>query len=159
MEQQMDRMYPMLAEHVLSMIPDGKWYEIYLYAEILDSSREVYFYFNTSENEDFIYSHDIPEKYRVNEKTYDDLLLELQTKFSELRQIFIKNDQEAWTNLTLTLQYPGKINIHYNYEDVINSKISPTQRQMIFEFQHLGLLPQSDKNRQFVQNYVNDKND
>lgn len=155
----MDKMYPVIAEHVISMIPDGKWHKIYLYAEILDSSREVYFYFNTFENGDFIYSHDIPEKYSVNEKAYDELLLELQLKFNDLRQIFINNDQEAWTNLTLKLKYPGKINILYNYEDVINSKISTTQRQMIFEYEHLELLPQSEKNRQFVLNYVKNQND
>ena len=155
MEQQMNQMYPVIAEGILGMIPDGNWYEIYLYAEILDGSREVFFYFNTYENEDFIYSHDIPAKYNVSEKTYDSLLLELQTKFHYLRQIFIDNDQEPWTNLTLILKYPGKIKINYNYEDVINSVISPTQRQMVFEYQHLGLLPQSEINRQFVRNYVN----
>ena len=158
MEQQMNQMYPVIAEDILGMIPDGNWYEIYLYAEILDGSREVFFYFNTNENEDFIYTHDIPAKYNVSEKTYDSLLLELQTKFHDLRQIFIDNDQEPWTNLTLILKYPGKIKINYDYEDVINSVISPTQRQMVFEYQHLGLLPQSEINRQFVRNYVNNKN-
>ncbi|MBO0586397.1 antitoxin YezG family protein [Sporosarcina sp. E16_8] len=158
MEQQMNQMYPVIAEGILGMIPDGNWYEIYLYAEILDGSREVFFYFNTYENEDFIYSHDIPAKYNVSEKTYDSLLVELQTKFHDLRQIFIDNDQEPWTNLTLILKYPGKIKINYDYEDVINSVISPTQRQMVFEYQHLGLLPQSEMNRQFVLNYVNNEN-
>lgn len=154
----MNQMYPVIAEDILGMIPDGNWYEIYLYAEILDGSREVFFYFNTYENEDFIYSHDIPAKYNVSEKNYDRLLLELQTKFHNLRQIFIDNDQELWTNLTLILKYPGKIKVNYDYEDVINSVISPTQRQMVFEYQHLGLLPQSEINRQFVRNYINNKN-
>lgn len=154
MEQQMERMYPRIAEHVISMIPDEKWLEIYLYAEILDDSREVYFYFNTFENNDFIYSHDIPEIYGVSEKTYDTLLIELQTIFDELRQIFINNDQKPWTNLTLLLKHPGKLKIYYNYEDVINSKISPTKKQMIFEYQHLGLLPKNEEDRQFVENYV-----
>ncbi|MEK3919651.1 MULTISPECIES: antitoxin YezG family protein [Paenibacillus] len=158
MEQQMDPLYPMIAEHILSMIPSDNWNEIYLYAEILDVSREVYFYFNTSENEEFIYSHDIPEKYRLIEKTYDNLLLELQTKFKQLRQIFIDNDQETWTNLTLTLKHPGKLKIHYDYEDVIASTVTPTQRQMIFEYKYLGLLPEKEKNKQFVKNYLNSQN-
>ncbi|SEP34449.1 antitoxin YezG family protein [Paenibacillus sp. OK076] len=158
MEQQMDQLYPMKAEHILSMIPSDNWNEIYLYAEILDGSREVYFYFNTSENEEFIYSHDIPEKYRLSEKTYDSLLLELQTKFKKLRQIFIDNDQEAWTNLTLTLKHPGKLKIHYDYEDVIALTVTPTQRQMIFEYKYLGLLPEKEKNKQFVENYLNSQN-
>lgn len=72
-----------------------------------------------------------------------------------LRQIFIDKDQEPWTNLTLTLKYPGKIKINYDYEDIINSVIFPTQRQMIFEYQHFGLLPHSEENRQLIQNFIN----
>lgn len=154
MEQQMNQIYPLIAEHIIGMIPDGKWNEIYLYAEIIEGSREVYFYFNPSDNEDFIYSHDIPDKYSVSEETYDNLLLELQNKFNDLRQIFIDNGQEPWTNLTFTLMYPGKMKIQYDYEDVINSPISPTRRQMIFEYNHLGLLPANEKDRQFVEDYV-----
>ncbi len=150
----MDQLYPLIAEHVLSMIPDDNWNEIYLYAEILDGSREVYFYFNTSENEAFIYSHDIPEKYCVNEKDYDKLLLELQIRFKELRQIFIDNGQDPWTNLTLTLKYPGKLKIRYDYKDIMASTLTPTQRQMIFEFLYLGLLPENEKNKLFVENYI-----
>lgn len=154
MEQQMNQIYPLIAEHIIGMIPDGKWDEIYLYAEITEGSREVYFYFNTSDNDEFIYSHDIPDKYSVSERTYDNLLLDLQNKFNDLRQIFIDNDQEPWTNLTFTLKYPGKMKIQYDYEDVINSPISSTQRQMIFEYQWLGLLPRSEREKQFVVDYV-----
>ncbi len=150
----MDQHYPIIAEHILSMIPNDNWKEIYLYAEILDGSREVYFYFNTFNDEEFIYSHDIPEKYRLSEKKYNKLLLELQERFEELRQIFIKNDQESWTNLTFILKHPGKLKIHYDYEDVIASEITSTQRQMIFEYQYLGLLPEKEKNKQFVENYL-----
>lgn len=154
----MDQHYPIIAEHILSMIPNDNWKEIYLYAEILDGSREVYFYFNTFNDEEFSYSHDIPEKYRLSEKIYNKLLLELQEKFEELRQIFIKNDQESWTNLTFILKRPGKLKIHYDYEDVIASEITSTQRQMIFEYQNLGLLPEKEKNKQFVEKYLESNN-
>ncbi|MFK4345119.1 MULTISPECIES: antitoxin YezG family protein [unclassified Paenibacillus] len=159
MENQMDRLYPQIAEHVLDMIPEDKWHEIYLYAEISDDSSNVYFYFNTSENGDFIYSHDIPEKYSVSEKNYDDLLLELQAKFEELRKIFINNDQEAWTNLTLILKYPGKLNIQYNYENIIASNLTSTQRQMIFEYKHLGFLPINESNRKVLEGYLNNQDE
>lgn len=157
MEEQLDQLYPQIAEHVLDMIPVDKWHEIYLHAVILNDSSNVYFYFNNLEKDTFIYSHDIPQKYGVSEKIYDDLLLELQEKFEELRKIFIDNGQEAWTNLTLILKYPGKLKIHYDYEDIIASTVTPTQRQMIFEYRYLGFLPEKEKNRQFVENYVNNQ--
>ncbi|WP_025677131.1 antitoxin YezG family protein [Paenibacillus polymyxa] len=157
MEKQMDQLYPQIAEHILDMIPEDKWHEIYLYAEILDGSSNVYFYFNASEDGDNIYSHDIPDKYGVSGEVYDDLLLGLQSKFEKLRKIFIDNDQEAWTNLTLALKYPGKLNIQYSYEDMITSELTSTQRQIIFEYQHLGLLPISERNIQFLEGYLDNQ--
>ncbi|WP_367997071.1 immunity protein YezG family protein [Paenibacillus sp. CH40] len=41
MENQMDRLYPQVAEHALDMIPDDKWHEIYWYTEILDDSSNA----------------------------------------------------------------------------------------------------------------------
>lgn len=38
----------------------AEWNKVVLYSEILDDSREVYFFFNTKNSEEFIYSHDIP---------------------------------------------------------------------------------------------------
>ncbi|MRN57150.1 antitoxin YezG family protein [Paenibacillus monticola] len=154
MEKQLDPLYAQIAEHLLNMLPGDQWYEIFLHAEVLDDSTNVYFYFKTAENMDFKYSHDIPSEYGVSEEIYDNLLMGLQAKFEELRQIFINNDQEKWTNLTLILKYPGKININYGYEDFLASKITLTQRQMIFEYKHLGLLPSGEKNRKFIEDYV-----
>ncbi|WP_306010720.1 immunity protein YezG family protein [Paenibacillus sp. P46E] len=67
-----------------------------------------------------------------------------------LIQVIIDNDQEPWTNLTLTLKSPGKMNIIYDYEDVLASKILPSQRQMVFEYQNLGMFPQNERDRLFL---------
>ncbi|BBP89630.1 hypothetical protein BsIDN1_32480 [Bacillus safensis] len=45
------------------------WENVLLYAEILDDSREVYFFFfNTNKQQEYIYSHDIPDIFEVSEK-------------------------------------------------------------------------------------------
>ncbi|WP_187953412.1 immunity protein YezG family protein [Bacillus spizizenii] len=85
------------------MIP-AQWNKVSLYAEILADSRKVYFFFNAKNSEDFIYSHDIPEHYQVSEQIYDDLLIELQDLFYELRDEWIANNSDVWTNLTLKLE-------------------------------------------------------
>lgn len=47
----MGQLYQQIAEQLNEMIPSG-WTKIILYAEILDDSSEVYFFFNTPQNEE-----------------------------------------------------------------------------------------------------------
>lgn len=73
----------------------AEWNKVVLYSEILDDSREVYFFFNTKNSEEFIYSHDIPAHYQVSEQIYDDLLIELQDLFDELRDEWKANNSDV----------------------------------------------------------------
>ncbi|MEK3792879.1 antitoxin YezG family protein [Paenibacillus sp. FSL R7-0204] len=154
MEMQLDKLYSDIAERILDMLPEDKWEEINLHAEILDDSSNVYFYFNTQADKEFQYSHDIPNIYGVSDEIYDELLTELNGKFEELRGIFIHNGQEKWTNVTVVLKYPSKFKINFGYEDILASKISPTQRQMIFEYQYLGIFPNGEENKKIIENFV-----
>ncbi len=65
----MEQLYQKIAEKINDMIPSD-WMRVTLYAEILDDSREVYFFFNTQEDEEYIYSHDIPEHFQVSNRIY-----------------------------------------------------------------------------------------
>jgi len=52
-----------IAQQVSNTIPDT-WEEFYFHADINDDfSGGVYFFFNTKESTDYIYSEDIPEIY------------------------------------------------------------------------------------------------
>ncbi|AIU76176.1 MULTISPECIES: antitoxin YezG family protein [Bacillus] len=152
--EKMGQLYQKIAEQINEMIP-AEWNKVALYAEILDDSREVYFFFNTKNSEEFIYSHDIPEHYQVSEQIYDDLLIELQDLFDELRNEWKANNSDVWTNLTLKLEHTGKFSIDYNYDDVIASELNGTQRQIVWEYKHLGLAPTGKKNREFLEHYLN----
>ena len=60
-----------IAQQVSNTIPDT-WEEFYFHADINDDfSGGIYFFFNTKESTDYIYSEDIPEIYNVNEDEYD----------------------------------------------------------------------------------------
>lgn len=50
-----------------------EWTNIFLYAEILDDSSEVFFYFNTPKSEDYIHFQNTPEHFHVNEGLLFDL--------------------------------------------------------------------------------------
>ncbi|MGG0914993.1 immunity protein YezG family protein [Bacillus velezensis] len=103
---------------------------------MLADSRKVYFLINAK-------------------NIYDDLLIELQDLFYELKDEWIANNSDVWTNLTLKLEHTGKFSIDYDYDDVIASELNGTQRQVVWEYKHLGLVPTGKKNREFLERYLN----
>lgn len=117
----MGQLYQQIGKHLNEIIP-SEWTKIFLYAEILDDSSEVYFFFNTPQSEEYIYSHDIPKQFDVSKKIYVSLLIELQEFFEELREEFKANNQDIWTNLTLNQE----ILIEYDYTHVIVSDLNQT---------------------------------
>ncbi|MGY8623406.1 immunity protein YezG family protein, partial [Bacillus safensis] len=57
--------YKEIAEIINEMIP-VEWDKVWMYAEIVDDSSEVNFYFCNPDSEELIYGHNIPEKYSVS---------------------------------------------------------------------------------------------
>ncbi len=62
-------LYQKIAEQINEIIPSERE-KVALYAEVLDDSTEVYFFFTLSQ--EYIYSHDIPEHFNVDEEIYDE---------------------------------------------------------------------------------------
>ncbi|MED0901791.1 MULTISPECIES: antitoxin YezG family protein [Bacillus] len=150
---EMEIIYQEIGTRVDEIIP-GDWEKIYLYAEVLNDSTEVFFYFSIPTKEEFIYSNDIPKVYNVDRKIYKELLFELFDKFEELREEFRKNEQELWTNLTLTIDNSGKFKIEYNSEDILSSEIGSMDRQIIWMYKNLGILPDNEVDKKFLDNYL-----
>ncbi|MGR3774574.1 antitoxin YezG family protein [Bacillus paramycoides] len=150
---EMEIIYQEIGTRVDEIIP-GDWEKIHLYAEVLNDSTEVFFYFSIPTKEGFIYSNDIPKVYNVDRKIYKELLFELFDKFEELREEFRKNEQELWTNLTLTIENSGKFKIEYNYEDILSSEIGSMDRQIIWMYKNLGILPDNEIDKKFLDNYL-----
>lgn len=145
-------LYQKIAEDLSKMIP-SQWEQIVLYAEILDDSANIYFYFTTPNSSDYLFSHYIPEHFDVGEEIYDQLLIELQELFEELKEEFKLGNQDIWTNLTLKLENTGKFSIDYNYEDVLLSELDDLQRRDVWKYQNLGILPKDEDDKEFVINY------
>ncbi|KUP43632.1 antitoxin YezG family protein [Bacillus velezensis] len=155
--EKMGELYQQIAEGINEIIP-SEWEKVILYAEILDDSSEVFFYFNPPQSEDFIYSHNIPEHFHVSEEIYEELLFDLHDLFEELRDEFKENNQDIWTNLTLNLGISGEFSIDYNYEDVIQSPYTISQRQTIWTYKNVGIYPKSKPLKSFLEQYLNSQN-
>ncbi|OYD09395.1 TIGR01741 family protein [Bacillus velezensis] len=152
--EKMGELYQKIAEHLNEMIP-SQWEQIALYAEILDNSADIYFYFTTPNNSDYLFSHYIPEHFDVSEEIYDQLLIELQELFEKLKEEFKLGNQDIWTNLTLKLENTGKFSIDYNDDDVLSSELDDLQRRDVWKYQNLGILPADEEDRKFIEEYLN----
>lgn len=151
-----NEVYQEILNTINEIIP-VEWKNVLLYAEILNDSREVYFFFNTNKQQEYIYSHDIPDIFEVDENIYDDLLINLQDSFKKMRDEFKINDQKTWTNLTLRLKNRNQFSIVFNYDDISNSHYNTYQRMAIWEYENLGILPKKEEDRKIVLEFTKNK--
>ncbi|MEC2176984.1 TIGR01741 family protein, partial [Bacillus amyloliquefaciens] len=77
-------LYQLISQKLNDIIP-CEWTKIYLYAEVLNDSTMVLFYFRTPENNQIIYSQDILSHYSVSKNVFKTLLREIREIFEELR--------------------------------------------------------------------------
>ncbi|WP_111292579.1 immunity protein YezG family protein [Bacillus safensis] len=148
--------YKNIAETIDEMIPCD-WDKVWMYAEILDDSAGITFYFTEPNNEERVYGDDIPKKYSVSGSIYDHLLYKLSKHFRNLKKAHIENDLGVWTTATLQLEKAGKFTIDYGYEDILNIGLYGIQRVEVWEYETFGILPENEKNKETVLNYIKNK--
>ncbi|MDR0125747.1 immunity protein YezG family protein [Bacillus zhangzhouensis] len=154
--EELESNYKKIAESINEMIPCD-WEKVWMYAEILDDSAGITFYFTEPNNEECVYGDDIPERYKVSNSIYNHLLVELCEAFEELKNEYIKNDLGAWTTATLQLEKSGKFSIEYGYEDVYSLGIDNIQRVEVWEYETFGFLPDDEDDKEAVLNYLKNK--
>ncbi|PLR81667.1 cytoplasmic protein [Bacillus canaveralius] len=130
----MEQLYQQIANTLVNMIPE-EWNKIYLYAELREGYKKVFFYYYPESGVEPIYSLDITEKFVVNENEFDELENDLYGFFSELQEEFKIQEQEQWTNLTFILDNTGQMKINYGYEDL--SQIGPVEKQERWEAEYI----------------------
>ena len=134
-----------IAQQMSDTIPD-EWKEFYFHADINDDfSGGIYFFFNTKESTDYIYSEDIPEIYNVNEDEYDknwDTLYDLSVS---LKQLFIENEQDPWQAMTIIVDEKMSLKMDYDYADWLSSPYTPTPLRNYFKYKYLGKVPEDKK--------------
>ncbi|MEC1586223.1 TIGR01741 family protein [Bacillus spizizenii] len=152
--QKMQDLYQLISQ-TLNDIISGEWTKIYLYAEVLNDSTMVLFHFKTPEKHQLIYSQDIPDQYNISIDVFKTLLREIRELFEELRIEHKKNNDQVWTNLTLTLESNGQFQLDYNDDDILASELDGYQRIALWEYKTLGILPEDEDDKEFLISYLN----
>ncbi|MEH7739375.1 immunity protein YezG family protein, partial [Bacillus pumilus] len=74
-----------------------------------------------------------------------------------LQQAYELINPEKWTNLTLKLDANGKFSLDLNYDDVLNQGINGSQRRAIWAYENLGILPKRKSVKEFLDQYIKNK--
>ncbi|VWA43829.1 immunity protein YezG family protein [Bacillus altitudinis] len=151
--EELEKNYKQIAESINELIPCD-WDKVWMYAEILDDSAEIVFYFKEQNGNEYVNGHQIPHKYSVNKSTYIHLLYELSEIFEALKKAYIQNDLGAWTTATLQLDHKGEFSIEYGYDDVYSLGIDNVQRIAVWEYETFGFLPEDKEDKEAVLNYL-----
>ena len=82
--------------------------------------------------------YEIPAKFNIDEEQYLKLVKNLYESIKKLRQIYIKEKQELWSNVTISIEN-YKFNIEYNYAELDNKEQSNYERHIIWRYERLGM--------------------
>lgn len=132
----METIYQKIANTLTTIIPE-EWEKVYVYAEMREGYKRVFFYYFPKGRKEPIYSLDISDRFLLDEDEYESNEYELYKMFSELRKEFQDQGQEPWNALTFILDDTGKMKIDLVYEDV--SQTSPVDKRSFWESKYLGI--------------------
>ncbi len=157
----LNEMYSKIQKQLFYMIPE-KWDKIYLYASVIDQinnlrTGEMFFYYFPKGvlRKNPINVYEVPNKFNIDEITYFALADKLYGTVKELREIFEQNENEVWSNITISIEN-CKFSIEYNYENLLGSHYSSYDRHIIWKNKYLKIPIErfSKKDRSMVEQYI-----
>ncbi|MBC2035445.1 antitoxin YezG family protein [Listeria booriae] len=153
MEKKLNALYKQIAETVNQMIPE-EWEDFHFYAQVSDTGGGTYFYYKSTGYNEYVYSLDIPELYKLDEKKFKALKRSLLPMSEEIRNIFKENDQEPWYSFTMSLQKNGKFKMHFDYTNWFDTEYSFSDQMIIWKYKYLNEKPQDQKLQQIIDKYL-----
>lgn len=159
MENKLAVLYNKLGSKIVSTIPE-KWEKIYFLGEVGNgkTSRSSVFYFMEPGADQYTVSYNIPERYKVSEEIYEQLMDEAEKILLEIYDCFVESNQEPWEQLSMSIDNAGKFNIDYSYGTISGSDKGPMEREMIWAYEAFGNLPEEGTYmRKLLDKYIEQK--
>lgn len=141
-----------ICNKVNDMIPE-EWNKVYIYGEVTEGAGVVAFYYYPQDKDIYVFSADIIDLFDIDENEFSNDEYELLKLFEQLQQEFKNSDQEVWTSVTIYLESTGKFKVDYDYTDL--SDVDDYNRQIIWEYKHLGVMPEDEDDKKIVEEYIN----
>lgn len=157
----LNEMYSKVQEQLFYMIPE-KWDKIYLYASVIDQinnlrTGEMFFYYFPKGvlRKNPINVYEVPNKFNIDEVTYFALADKLYGTIKELREVFERNEERIWSNITISIEN-CKFIIEYNYENLLGSCYSSYDRHIIWKNKYLKVPTErfAKKDRKMLEQYI-----
>lgn len=142
-EEKLKEKYSEIAEQVNAMIPI-KWEEFLLHGEAGEDGGAVYFFFKEVGKDDYIYSEEIHEIFNVDESSLDIETYKLYQLVSELKFLFIEDEQEPWFSVMIHLTAKGELNVEFDYMNWLETPFGSGARRVYFEKKYLGKEPDTE---------------
>ncbi len=155
MQKEVVKIYKEIYTSILKLIPE-KWEKVYLYASVLKNLKgEMYFYYFPKKiiKSKPINCYEIPEKFEIDENTYNNKLKELYLLIKKIKS------KVEWTNVTISIDKKF-FKIEYHFNDLRKSKYTDEERHIIWQYNYLNLSIDSlnKKEQKLVLNYKEESN-
>ena len=158
----MKEKYEKIQSIIFSLIPE-RWEKIYLYASVVTTfsktqSGEMFFYYIPKGiiKKKPINVYEVPERFNINEEQYLKVVRDLYECIKELKQDFIKTDQELWTNLTITITNIN-FKVEFNYDKLPIDEKENEKNRMIWRYKYLGIGGEKKKEQEILEEYFSRK--
>ena len=132
---------------ILNLIPE-KWEKVCLYASSFKNLKgEMFFYYFPKRiiKANPINCYEIPNKFNIDEFTYNEELYKLYNKIKELKVILNEN----WTNVTIIID-KKLFTAQFHFDDLSKSKYSDEDRHLIWQYKYLNLPIDSFNKKQQI---------
>ena len=132
---------------ILNLIPE-KWEKVCLYASSFKNLKgEMFFYYFPKRiiKAKPINCYEIPNKFDIDEFTYNEELYKLYNKIKELKVILNEN----WTNVTIIID-KKLFTAQFHFDDLSKSKYSDEDRHLIWQYKYLNLPIDSFNKKQQI---------
>jgi len=159
MEKELAGLYQNLAQAMDSMIPCD-WSHLYYLGEVEKGrlSWNSVFYFIATEGNHITRSFDVIDLYGVSKNEHFDLLDEVNKVLIEIYDCFIRNDQEPWEQLSLSLSSSGSFSIDLFYDVMHEDDGGQPQREVGWAYETFGLEPTEGYPKRLFDEYMASKN-
>ena len=99
--------------------------------------------------------YEVPAKFNIDEDTYLKLADDLYASIKKLRQECIKNNEKAWSNLTISIE-DLKYKVEYGYECLTKDEFDSSERKAIWTYKYLSAPYESfnRKERKAIDTYM-----